>query len=85
MRFAIYVRKGEETYDAVDQVPEQLRMRKLALRSFDRDAMMLGWELVDLANFRVKLKAEFQASNRDLYKPEAVLMRSAINAPSKER
>ena len=24
MRFAIYVRKGEETYDAVDQVPEQL-------------------------------------------------------------
>jgi len=23
----------------------------------------LGWELVDLANFRVKLKAEFQASN----------------------
>jgi hypothetical protein len=47
MRFAIYVRKGEETYDAVDQVPEQLRMRKLALRSFDRDAMMLGWELAD--------------------------------------
>jgi hypothetical protein len=43
----------------------------------------LGWELVDLANFRVKLKAEFQASNRDLYKPEAILMRSATNAPSK--
>ena len=47
MRFAVYVRKGEETYDAVDRVPEQLRIRKLAVRSFDRDAMMLGWELVE--------------------------------------
>src|SRR5579864_6804831 len=46
MRFAIYVRKGEETYDAVDAVPEQLRIRTLALRAFDSDAMMVGWELV---------------------------------------
>jgi hypothetical protein len=46
MRFAIYVRKGEETYEAVDQVPEQLRLRTLAVRAFDTDAMMLGWELV---------------------------------------
>src|SRR5215211_5480047 len=27
MRFAVYVRRGEETYDAVDQLPEQLRLR----------------------------------------------------------
>jgi hypothetical protein len=47
MRFAIYVRRGEQTYDAFDQVPEQLRIRQLALRSFDGDAMMVGWELVD--------------------------------------
>ena len=47
MRFAVYVRKGEETYDAVDEVPEQLRRRMLAVRSFDADAMMVGWELVD--------------------------------------
>jgi len=40
----------------------------------------LGWELVDLAHFRVKLKAEFQASNRDLYQPEAIVGRST-NAP----
>src|SRR5262245_22077488 len=26
-RFAIYVRKGEQTYDAVGEVPEQLRLR----------------------------------------------------------
>jgi Protein of unknown function (DUF1203) len=47
MRFAIYVRKGEETYDAIDQVPEQLRLRMLAVRSFDADAMMVDRELVD--------------------------------------
>lgn len=47
MRFAVYVRNGEETYDAVDQVPEQLRLRTLAVRSFDASAMMVGWDLVD--------------------------------------
>ena len=47
MRFAIYVRKGEETYDAVDEVPEQLRSRTLAVRSFDGDAMMIDRELAD--------------------------------------
>lgn len=47
MRFAVYVRKGEETYDAIDEVPEQLRIRALAARSFDSKAMMVGWELVD--------------------------------------
>jgi hypothetical protein len=47
MRFAIYVRRGEETYDAVDQAPEQLRIRPLAVRSFDSDGMMVAWELVD--------------------------------------
>ncbi len=47
MRFAIYVRRGEETYDAVDQVPEQLRIRQLSVRSFDHNGMMVGWELVD--------------------------------------
>jgi hypothetical protein len=31
------------------------------------------WDLVDLAQFRVKLKAEFQASNRDMYRPEATV------------
>src|SRR6186997_2935041 len=40
MRFAIYVRKGEKTYDAVDAIPEQLRKRTLAARSFDKDGMM---------------------------------------------
>jgi hypothetical protein len=47
MRFAIYVRKGEARYDAVDAVPAQLRKRTLAVRAFDAAGMMLGCELVD--------------------------------------
>jgi len=35
------------------------------------------WDLVDLSRFRVKLKAEFQGSNRDLYRPEAIVATSA--------
>src|ERR1700687_5989235 len=47
MRFAIYVRQGEQTFDAVDAVPDQLRGRMLAVRAFDASAMMAGWELVE--------------------------------------
>jgi hypothetical protein len=35
------------------------------------------WDVVDLAQFKVKLKAEFQASNEDIYRPEAVVASSA--------
>ena len=28
-------------------MPEQLRLRTLAVRSFDASAMMVGWDLVD--------------------------------------
>jgi hypothetical protein len=35
------------------------------------------WDVVDLANFKVRLKAEFQGSNRDMYRAEAVLASSA--------
>jgi hypothetical protein len=31
------------------------------------------WDLVDLSQFKVKLKAEFQGSNRDMYRPEAIV------------
>jgi hypothetical protein len=47
MRFAIYVRKGDQTFDAVDRVPEQLRGRMLAARAYDKAGMMVGCELVD--------------------------------------
>ena len=35
------------------------------------------WDLVDLAQFKLKLKAEFQGSNRDMYRPEAIVATSA--------
>jgi hypothetical protein len=35
------------------------------------------WDLVDLAHFKVRLKAEFQGSNRDIYRPEAIVATSA--------
>jgi hypothetical protein len=31
------------------------------------------WDLIDLSRFTVKLRAEFQGSNRDLYLPEAIV------------
>jgi hypothetical protein len=47
MRFAIFVRSGDKTFDAVDTVPEQLRTRTLAVRAFNADGMMIGHALVD--------------------------------------
>ncbi|HEY7230161.1 MAG TPA: DUF1203 domain-containing protein, partial [Pseudolabrys sp.] len=32
MRFAIYIRRGEKTFDAIGEVPDQLRKRTLAVR-----------------------------------------------------
>ncbi len=39
----------------------------------DPDWKFLNWHLVDLSGFRIGLKAEFQASNRDLYRPELII------------
>ncbi len=59
MRFAVYVRKGEETYDKVDEVPMQLRLRMLAVRSFDAGAMMVDRELVDGRNLEEAVERLF--------------------------
>ena len=34
------------------------------------------WDIVDLSKFKVRLKAEFQGSNRDMYRPEAIVATS---------
>ncbi len=39
----------------------------------DGEWTFLGYQLVDLSGLKVRLKAEFQASNRDLYKEPSVL------------
>lgn len=47
MRYAVFVRRGEERFDGTDTVPEQLRGRTLAVRSFDKDGMNVAHELVE--------------------------------------
>ena len=74
MRFAIYVRPGEETFDEVDSVPEQLRKRTLAVRSFDADAMMVGWELAEGAQLEDTIA-------RLLSDPRAVYLHVHFAAP----
>lgn len=44
---AIFVREGAtETFDAVDQVPEIMRIRLLSLRAYSADGMMLDADVV---------------------------------------
>lgn len=38
----------------------------------------LRWHLVDLAGFTVRLKAEFQASNQEIYRPERILRQGGL-------
>jgi hypothetical protein len=45
---AIFVREGAtQTFDAVDQVPEVMRMRLLSLRAYDAGGMMLDADVVE--------------------------------------
>jgi hypothetical protein len=44
---AIYVREGETTYDAIDEVPAQLRRRTLSVRGFDDAGMITEADLVE--------------------------------------
>ena len=41
------------------------------------------WDVVDLAHFKVRLKAEFQGSNRDMYRPEAIVATSTQESEDK--
>lgn len=35
-----------------------------------------GWEIVDVSKIKVRLKAEFQASNKDMYRDETIILQS---------
>ncbi|HEX3419729.1 MAG TPA: hypothetical protein VHT01_00720, partial [Candidatus Udaeobacter sp.] len=50
--------------------------RESGLRSSNASWNFTRWDLVDLSRFTVKLKAEFQGSNRDMYRPEAIVASS---------
>ena len=49
---------------------------------FEHEARQAGhwnftrWDVVDLSGFKVRLKAEFQGSNRDMYRPDAIVATS---------
>ena len=66
MRFAIYVRAGDKTFDAIDTVPDQLRARMLAVRAFDAGTMMIGHALVDGRELESAI-AELFADTRAAY------------------
>jgi hypothetical protein len=65
MRFAIYVRKDEKTYDKIDEVPDQLRTRTLAVRAFDAKGMMLGHELVEGRDLERAIERLFRAADAE--------------------
>jgi len=65
MRFAIFVRKGDAAYDKIDEVPEQLRQRMLAVRAFDRHGMMLSFELADGCHLEQAIENLFNNSNAE--------------------
>jgi Protein of unknown function (DUF1203) len=65
MRFAIFVREGDQTYDRVSEVPEQPRSRMLAVRSFDGKGMMVDNRLVDGKEIEPVLEDLLAASHVD--------------------
>lgn len=46
-RHAIYIRRGETTFDATGAVPEMLRRRLLSVRAFDAVGLMTGCDVVE--------------------------------------
>ena len=86
MRFAIYIRHGEETFDAVGKVPDQLRKRTLAVRGFDASGMMTGWEIVEGTDVETAIERQFANVEAEylhihLLLPDATLLGST--APHK--
>jgi len=57
---AVYVRPGQTRYDRIDTVPEQLRTRLLSLRAFDRDAMLVGADVVDGPELELLIQRLFE-------------------------
>jgi hypothetical protein len=65
MRGHLFVREGDQTYDKVNEVPEQLRKRILAVRSFDSHGMMVENRLVDGQELEPVIEKLFTPPNVD--------------------
>ena len=48
----------------------------------DGDWTFTSWKLCDLSKFNVRLRAEFQSSNRDIYRPH-IIIRTSDTAPAR--
>ena len=57
---AIYIRAGEQRFDAVDTVPPQLRRRLLSLRGFDADGMLCNADVVEGAQLEPVIARLFE-------------------------
>jgi Protein of unknown function (DUF1203) len=57
--FALYVREGEAQFEAMDEIPEQLRKRLLSLRGYDAQGMLRAAEIADGQELEAALEAMF--------------------------
>ena len=58
-RHAIYIRRNEQRFDAVDDVPDMLRTRLLSVRAFDDAGMMRAAEVVEGVDIERIIAAQF--------------------------
>ena len=56
---AIYVRRDEQRFDAVDEIPPMLRSRLLSVRAFDADAMLVDADVVPGAELHTLIERQF--------------------------
>ncbi|MGN2254176.1 DUF1203 domain-containing protein [Frateuria sp. GZRe12] len=63
---AIFVREGADSaYDAVDHIPDVIRIRPISLRAFDASHMMVEAELVDGTDLEAAIGRLFARSGVD--------------------
>ena len=60
--FAVYVREHEEHFDAIGEVPAQLRKRTLALRGYDAAGMLRNAEIVEGRELEAGIASTFADS-----------------------
>ena len=56
---AIYVRAGEQRFDAVGEIPSMLRSRLLSVRAFDAEAMLVDADVVPGTELQPLIERQF--------------------------
>jgi hypothetical protein len=60
---AIYIRRNEHRFDAIDEIPAMLRTRLLSVRAFDEAGMMVGADVTDGCAIENAIAAQFDNPN----------------------